>query len=117
MKVIQAPVLALLFAPAPGTSGGAGLGIFLFQMLAFIAIIYFLILRPKIQQEKRHRERLAALKKGDRVVTVGGLIGEIVHLKDDQVTLKTGEARVLVQRDRIADVTGEPPAAQEATKS
>jgi preprotein translocase subunit YajC len=95
--------LFLLFAPA-GQPGGRGLGIFLFQMAAFIAIIYFLLIRPKVQQERRHREQLTQIKRGDEVVTVGGLVGEVVHLKDDRVTLKTGEARVVVQRDRIAEV-------------
>lgn len=106
--------LLLLFAPS-GASGGRGLGIFLFQMAAFIAIIYFLMIRPKVQQEKKHREALSKIQRGDEVVTAGGLVGEIVHIKDDRLTLKSGEARVVVQRDRIAEVrparAAEPPAA------
>jgi preprotein translocase subunit YajC len=101
--------LFLLFAPS-GTAPGRGLWIFLFQMGAFIAIIYFLMIRPKVQQEKRHRERLSQIKKGDEVVTAGGIVGEVVHMKDDRITIKTGEARVVVMRDRVADVR-EPGAA------
>ena len=97
------PSLAFLFAPA-GQQGGAGLGIFLFQMAAFIAIIYFLLIRPKVQQEKKHRERLSQIKRGDHVVTVGGIIGEVVHIKDDQLTVKSGESRLMVHRDRVASV-------------
>lgn len=95
--------LFFLFAPA-GQPGGRGMGIFLFQMAAFIAIIYFLLIRPKIQQEKRHRERITQIKRGDEVVTAGGIVGEVVHIKDDRLTLKTGESRIVVQRDRIAEV-------------
>lgn len=95
--------LFLLFAPS-GQPGGRGLGIFLFQMAAFIAIIYFLLIRPKVQQERKHREQLTQVKRGDEIVTAGGLVGEVVHIKDDRVTVKTGEARVVVQRDRIAEV-------------
>jgi preprotein translocase subunit YajC len=95
--------LFFLFAPS-GQPGGRGLGIFLFQMAAFIAIIYFLLIRPKVQQERKHRQQLAQIKRGDEVVTAGGLMGEVVHIKDDRVTVKTGEARVVVQRDRIAEV-------------
>jgi len=84
--------------------------IFFIQMLAIVAIFYFLIIRPKVQQDKRHREKLATLKRGDRIVTVGGIIGEVVHLKDDQVTLKSGESRLIVQRDRVADILSEPEA-------
>jgi preprotein translocase subunit YajC len=100
--------LETLFLFAPSGQGGGGLSIFLIQMMAIIAIFYFLIIRPKSQQEKKHKERLAQLKKGDKVVTVGGVIGEIVHIKDNQLTIRSGESRLVVQRERIADlVTGE----------
>jgi len=85
-------------------SGGKGLMVFLFQMAAIIAIFYFLIIRPKVQQEKKHRERLLQLKRGDEVVTAGGLVGSVVHIKDNLITLKTGETRVVVQRERIAEI-------------
>lgn len=92
-----------VFAPVD-QSGGRGLVIFGFQMAAIIAIFYFLMLRPKIRQEKQHRERLQQLKRGDEVVTAGGLVGQVVHLKDHLITIKTGDVRVVVQRDRIAEV-------------
>jgi preprotein translocase subunit YajC len=97
-----------LFAPS-GQGGSGGLTIFFFQMAAIVAIFYFLIIRPKVQQEKKHRERLSELKKNDKVVTVGGILGEVVHLKDDQVTIKSGESRFVVQRDRIADILTDKP--------
>ena len=78
--------------------------VFFIQMLAIVAIFYFLIIRPKVQQDKRHRERLATLKRGDRIVTVGGILGEVVHIKDDQVTVKSGESRLMIRRDRVADI-------------
>jgi len=95
--------LFFLFAPS-GNAGGRGLGIFLFQMAAFIAIIYFLLIRPKVQQEKKHREALAQLRTGDEIVTMGGLVGKVVHIRDHRITIRTGEAKVVVQRDRIAEI-------------
>jgi len=80
------------------------MAIFLLQMLLIIAIFYFLIIRPKVKQERQHRERLSQIKRGDEVVTAGGIIAEVVHLKDDKITVKSGESRFVVQRDRIADV-------------
>ena len=106
------PRILFLFAPS-GSSGGAGMSIFLIQMAAIVAIFYFLIIRPKVQQEKRHRERLSQIKRGDRIITAGGIVGEIVHIKDDQITVKTGESRVVIQRDRIAEV-GEEKAGGDA---
>lgn len=85
-------------------AGSRGLMIFMFQMVAIVAIIYFLIFRPKIQQDKRHRERLTKIKRGDEIVTVGGIIAEVVHIKDDKLTVKSGESRLIIQRDRVADV-------------
>jgi len=74
-------------------------------MLAILGIFYFLIIRPKVQQEKKHREQLEQIRRGDEVVTAGGIMGEVVHIKDDKVTIKSGESRMVVQRDRIAAVT------------
>lgn len=97
--------LVALFAFAPaGDSAGGGMAIFLVQMLAILGIFYFLIIRPKVQQEKKHRERLAQVKRGDEIVTAGGVVGEVVHVKESKVTVKSGEARLVVQLDRIADV-------------
>ncbi len=101
-----------VFAPAD-QSGGRGLMIFVFQMAAIIAIFYFLIIRPKVQQERKHKERLHQLKRGDEVVTAGGLIGEVIHIKDEKITIKTGESRVVVHRDRITDIVA-PKAETEA---
>ncbi len=74
------------------------------QMALIFAIIYFLMIRPKVKQERKHREQVSQLRKGDQVVTAGGIVGEIVHLKDDRVTVKSGESRFVVMRDRIANV-------------
>ena len=66
------------------------MSLFLIQMVAIVAIFYFLIIRPKMQQEKRHRARLEGIKPRDEVVTAGGIIGEVVHVKDNQLTVKSG---------------------------
>lgn len=102
------PETLFLFAPS-GQGGSGGLTIFFVQMLAIVAIFYFLIIRPKVQQEKKHKERLSQIKTKDRVVTVGGIIGEVVHIKDDQVTVRSGESKLVIQRDRIADILSDRP--------
>lgn len=94
-----------LFALQAGGFGGMGL---LIQLVFIIAIFYFLLILPQRREQKRHREMLAALNRGDQVVTMGGLVGEIIQLKDDLVTLKTGEARVVVERARIARLVTPP---------
>lgn len=96
------PDVLFLFAPSGNTGGG--MAVFLVQMLAIFAIFYFLIIRPKVQQEKKHRERLEQIKRGDKIVTSGGIVGEVVHIKDNQLTVKSGESRLVVQRERVADI-------------
>lgn len=94
--------LALLFTPS-GQQGPA-MSWFVFQLAAVFAIIYLFILRPQRKQQERHRQLLASLQKGDRVLTSGGILGEVVHLKDDEVTLKSGEARLVIVRSNIANI-------------
>lgn len=108
-------LLFMLFAPA-GQADGRAMGVFALQMVLIIGIIYFLMIRPRSQQEKKHRQRLAQLKRGDEIVTAGGIIGEIIHVKDDQITVKSGESRLVILRERIADVRA-PKTAEESAKS
>lgn len=96
----------LFFFQANGRSG-PGFSLFLLQMLAFVAIIYFLMIRPKMKQEREHRERLSRLRKGDEVVTAGGIVGKILHITDNELTIKSDESRLKVARDRVAEVRGE----------
>jgi preprotein translocase subunit YajC len=63
----------------------------LLQFLPIFLILYFLIIRPQQQQKKKAMAMLAALKKGDRVLTNGGMFGTIVGLEDDKAVLKVAE--------------------------
>lgn len=87
--------------------GGSGALVLFIQMGAFAAIFYFLLIRPQKKEQDRHKEMLQSLKKGDEVITSGGLVGKITDAKDDRLTLKTGESTVVVQRGRIAGRAGD----------
>ena len=95
----------LFFAPS-GQSGNQALFVSLWYILGFGAIFYFLFIRPQRQQAKRHAEMLAGLKKGDEVVTAGGIVGEVVQIKDTRVTIRSGESKLVVERDRVIGVNG-----------
>jgi preprotein translocase subunit YajC len=82
---------------------------------AIFAIFYFILLRPQSVQRKKHDELVRGLKKGDEIVTSGGLIGEVLFIKEkggddkaagleDRVTIKSGETRVIIERGRIARI-------------
>ena len=72
------------------------------QFVLVIAIMYFLLIMPQRKERKRHAEMLSALKPGDDVVTMGGLMGEVISIKDESVMIKSGDSRVMVERSRIA---------------
>src|SRR5690348_16395502 len=101
---VRPEALFLLFAPAGGQADGRMMGAFAVQMAVIIGIVYFLLIRPKVQQEKKHRDRLSQLKARDEVLTMGGIIGEVIHIKDDRITIRSGESRLVIQRDRIAEI-------------
>ena len=109
--MIHLPVAAML-APS-GQQSGSALFIFLIQIVAFIAIFYFILIRPQRQQAKKHEALLKGLKKGDEIVTSGGIVGEVIHVKENLLTIKSGEAKLVVERERVAKVverTGDAPA-------
>jgi preprotein translocase subunit YajC len=98
-----------------GQSGsGGGLTILVLQMAAIGLVFYFLILRPSGQARKKHAELLSQLKKGDEVMTSGGLIGRVKDIKEvesdgvkeTRVTMETGTSTVVVERSRIVRVGG-----------
>lgn len=98
-------MLATIFAPSP--EGGAA-GSSLFILVAFIAIFYFLLIRPQRKQQKAHDEMVRNLRRGDLVVTLGGIMGKIVHMDDEKVTIKTGDTRVEVERAKIGRLLNRP---------
>jgi preprotein translocase subunit YajC len=87
---------------AGGQSGGFGAFI---PLILMFAIFYFLLIRPQQKKAKQHRELLSALKKGDRVVSSGGLHGVITGMSDDIVTMEIApKIRVKVSRASISGV-------------
>jgi preprotein translocase subunit YajC len=86
----------------------------IFMYGAIFAIFYFILIRPQSAQRKKHDELVRGLKKGDEIVTNGGLVGEVVVIKqmgdeksaglEDRVTIKTGDTRVVIERGRIARI-------------
>ncbi|WP_295047166.1 preprotein translocase subunit YajC [uncultured Paracoccus sp.] len=104
-------------AYAQAAAGGAAPGAALMQFIPLIlifAIMYFLMIRPQQKRVKQHREMVAALKKGDQIVTQGGIIGKVAGVRDDEleVEIATG-VRVRVVRGTVSQVLSrtEPVAA------
>ena len=83
-------------------------GSFFLVLLAMFAILYFLLIRPQRQQQRKHMDMLTQLNVGDEVITAGGIYGEVVQLDTERVMLEIDEdVRVAVARRAIASVV--PP--------
>ena len=107
------PVAASLVAIQAAPSNQIASMIFMYG--AIFAIFYFVLIRPQQKQRKALDALVKAVKKGDEVVTVGGIIGEVLFIAskdvsspDDRITIKSGESRLIVERGRIARVIAPP---------
>jgi len=91
---------------AYAAQGGAPEGqmwTFVVPMVIMVAIFYFLLIRPQQRKTKEHRQLLENLKRGDRVLTNGGLIGTIINIEDNLVILEVADkVRIEVARPYIA---------------
>lgn len=126
--MMHSSILPALLALQAGGGGLGSMSPFLIQVTLILAIFYFFLIRPQAQQKKKHEEALRAIKRGDQIVTFGGIVGEVVHIKEmvtgegatarpmeDQVTIKSAESRLVIERGKIARIVGgvSAPAAKE----
>ena len=112
----MSPILPLFAQAAPPTGGG-GLPVIILQLALIVLIFYFLMIRPQQKQKREHEATLFSLRKGDEIVTVGGVVGEILNIKEtvkeggpvktleDRITIKSGESKLVIHRGRVHQVT------------
>jgi preprotein translocase subunit YajC len=89
---------------------GAGGGMFsaLMPLILIFVIFYFLLILPQRRKQKEHREMVRNLKKGDRIITTGGIYGTIVGLKKNYVEIEVANrVRLRVQRSYVSQLRGE----------
>ena len=80
--------------------GSASLLSSLLPLVVLFAIFYFLVIRPQQKQVKKHKDMLEALKKGDKVITSGGLICEVVKPEEDSIKVKLNDEGIIVKVSR-----------------
>jgi preprotein translocase subunit YajC len=94
---------------ASGTAAAAPPGWLQFlPIVGMVAIFWFLIIRPQMRQQKAHREKVAAVKKGDQVITAGGLLGKVVKVDEQYAEIEIAQGvRVKAVKSTIGDIV--PP--------
>ena len=101
-------------AAGPGAGGAGGIGTLLLPFAMIFVLFYFLILRPEKRKQADHKSLLEAIKKNDRVVTIGGIYGVVTNVlrEEDRVTVRIDEAnntKIDVTFSAIGRVLGEEP--------
>jgi preprotein translocase subunit YajC len=90
---------------AGGASAGAGGAQMFIMMGIFVVIFYFLLIRPQQKKQKEHQAMLAKLAEGDEIVTAGGILGRIVEVGDNFITLEIADnVRIKVQRFQVTSL-------------
>lgn len=91
----------------------AGLGSMLLSFVILFAIMYFMIIRPQKKREKLTKQMLDGLVVGDKILTIGGIIGKIVSIKDDKIYVETGrsgaKSTITFKRTAVSEVLKPAP--------
>ncbi len=113
-------MLNILMQTNTGTNSAAQQSILanpIFMMVAIGLIFYFLLIRPQNKRMKEHKAMLAAVTRGDIVVTSGGLVGKVTKVTDDELTIDAGSGvKLKVMKHMLADVRNKTVAANDSDK-
>ncbi len=83
--------------------GANGTFVFFLNMTAVVLIFYFLLIHPQRKERDRQKQMIAAIAKGDEIVTNGGIIGTVIRAEEDRLIIKTGgESKITLERSHVA---------------
>ncbi len=108
---------AFAMGATEGQAAGGGLAGFL-PIIILFAIFYFLLIRPQQKKAKEHREMISNLKKGNRIITSGGIFGTITSIDDTSIGLEIAEkVKIKVSRGNVAALVSDSEAAVKSEKN
>ena len=93
----------------------AGMGSSIFMLVAMFAIFYFMLIRPENKRKKEAEQMRSTVKKGDKIVTIGGIVGTVVDVKENRIVIETSADQVRVELEKWAISSNETAA--EAAKA
>ena len=105
----------LHFLEATGEMPVGGLGSSILMLAIMFAIFYFMLIRPENKRKKEAEEMRASVKTGDKIVTIGGITGTVVNVKDSRIVIETGADQVRIELEKWAISSNET--ATEAAKA
>ncbi len=109
--------IAYAMGQGGGSEGAAGGFAGFIPIILMFVIFYFLLIRPQQKRNKEHRQMVANLKKGDRIITSGGLHGRVTGIDDTTLTVEIADkVRVKVNRGNVSTIVQSAPQSQEEKK-
>ena len=97
------------------TGTNAGMGSSIFMLIAMLGVFYFMLIRPENKRKKEAEQMRSSVKTGDKIVTIGGIMGVVVNVKDDKIVMETGADQVRIELAKWAISSNET--AEEAAKA
>ena len=97
------------------TTGAAGMGSSMIMLIAMLGVFYFMLIRPENKRKKEAEQMRSSVKNGDKIVTIGGICGTVVNVKEDKIVIETGADQVRVEFAKWAISSNET--AEEAAKA
>ena len=91
-------------------NAAGGMGSSMFILIAMLAVMYFIMIRPENKRKKEAEQMRSSVKKGDKVVTIGGIVGVVVDVKDNNFVMETGADQVRIELEKWALSTNETAA-------
>ena len=95
----------------------AGMGSPIVMMVLMLVIFYFMLIRPENKRKKEAEQMRSAVKKGDKIVTIGGITGVVVDVKENKIVLETGADQVRIEFEKWAISTNETAAANKKAEA
>ena len=102
------------------TGANAGMGSSIFMLIAMLAVFYFMLIRPENKRKKEAEQMRSAVKTGDKITTIGGIMGTVVHVKEDRIVIETSADQVRMEIAKwgiSSNETAEESAKAEAKKA
>lgn len=74
-------------------------------LVIMVVLFYFVLIRPQSKKQKEHAAMLKTVRKGDRIVTTGGVIGEVITVKEKSLSIRSADAKFEITRSAVAEIT------------
>lgn len=103
-----------LFLADEAVAGGAGMGSTIIMFVLLLAVFYFFMIRPENKKKKEAEAMRAAIKTGDKITTIGGIVGTVIHVKDESLIIETSADRVRMELKKWSVSTNDTAEAEKA---